>query len=123
MSLQPWRREGQPLYKTERTLTLGSGSYGTVKVAKVEGSFARVAMKSISLLDSNGRWSSSRAESVWHEVRHLLHLMERIDRPRQSFICDVHGIFYDVVPNQVHIVMELADRTLFSRDATIRKFQ
>ena len=81
-SLSPWRRDGKPLYETH--FHLGSGSFGTVKVAKMAEGFERVAVKSVQLTDSRGKWSSKRAESVWHEVEHSRQLICKADRSRQS---------------------------------------
>ena len=94
-SLQPWRKGGKPA--SESLLSLGHGAFGSVRVAKMEGSFTRVAEKSVSLLDSSGTWSDKRAHSVWHEVEHSRHLIEKAYRARQSWdhICRVHDVFYD----------------------------
>jgi serine/threonine protein kinase len=82
----------------------------------MEGSFTRVAAKSVSLLDSSGTWSDKLAHSVWQEVEHSRRLIERADRAWQSWdhICRVHDVFYDTASCAVQIVMELADRTLYS---------
>ena len=125
--LQPWQRKNGPAY--EALFSIGSGSFGTVQVAKSNTSLGRVAVKAMSLRDASGKSSRSRAESAWHEVHHTQHILKQQQQHMagngltvhgSQFICTVHEVFFDKDTCKVMLAMELADRTLLSE---IRRYQ